>query len=178
MASTLLAGWLLLLPHDFEALGKNTIASALFAANLILMRGTGYFGPAEDLNPLLHLWSLGVEEQFYIFWPVLILLGTRLRGRPFPAIGIIGIASFAFNIWQTRQHPSANFYDPVSRFWELLLGAGLAHAEISNFHCPELGRKLHQYWDFWSSRSQLYLQATLFHIQVGGLFFRRQEQRR
>lgn len=134
MASILFAGWFLLLPREFETVGKNTLASALFAANLVLMRGVGYFEPSEDLNPLLHLWSLGVEEQFYIFWPILISLGVRFRLRPMTSIAAIAIASFAFNVWQTGQHPTANFYDPISRFWELLLGAALAQSRLSGFH--------------------------------------------
>lgn len=133
MAAVLFAGWFLLLPREFEAIGKNTLASAFFAANLVLMRGVGYFEPSEDLNPLLHLWSLGVEEQFYIFWPMLIFLGVRFKLRPLQSIVTIAIASFAFNLWQTGQHPTANFYDPISRFWELLLGAGLAQARLAGY---------------------------------------------
>jgi len=142
MAAVLFAGWFLLLPRDFEAIGKNTLASAFFAANLVLMRGVGYFEPSEDLNPLLHLWSLGVEEQFYIFWPLLIFLGVRFKLGRVPAIATIALVSFAFNLWQTGQHPTANFYDPISRFWELLLGAGLAQARLSGFRLSVIPSQL------------------------------------
>jgi len=142
MATVLFAGWFLLLPREFETIGKNILASAFFAANLVLMRGVGYFEPSEDLNPLLHLWSLGVEEQFYIFWPMLIFLGVRFKLSPMRSIATIALVSFAFNLWQTGQHPTANFYDPISRFWELLLGAGLAHSRLTGFRLSVISSQI------------------------------------
>jgi peptidoglycan/LPS O-acetylase OafA/YrhL len=122
---SLLAGWWLLLPADMVRLGKQLAASAAFVSNFYFWLQSGYFSPAASTFPLLHLWSLGVEEQFYIVWP-LILLG--LRKRPdwiIFAIALIGISSFCSNI-ALIDNPEADFYSPVTRAWELMLGASLA----------------------------------------------------
>src|ERR1700675_1487781 len=79
MLTCCLFGWLLLLPSELQSLGKSMSWSAPFLANLYFARNGGYFDKAADLNPLLHLWSLGVEEQFYIFWPVLLMLAVKRR---------------------------------------------------------------------------------------------------
>src|SRR5690606_33523639 len=80
LAACLAAGWWLLVPADYAALGRHAAASAGFLANLAFWLEADYFAPAADTLPLLHLWSLGVEEQFYLAWPLLLLLGLRLAG--------------------------------------------------------------------------------------------------
>ena len=78
MAATYLFGWLVLLPEDFSLLGKNIAAGVVFASNLFQLTQFGYFAPDAAENPLLHLWSLGIEEQFYIFWPpALLMIGWK-----------------------------------------------------------------------------------------------------
>jgi hypothetical protein len=77
LAVTLALGFWLLLPTQLVSLARNTIASALFSANLSLLSETGYFDIDASLKPLLHLWSLGVEEQFYLIWPVALWLTPR-----------------------------------------------------------------------------------------------------
>ena len=73
-------GWLMLTPEEYERLGKHTAGGVGFIANFMLLKEVGYFDPAADTKPLLHLWSLGIEEQFYIIWPVLLgLMMKRLR---------------------------------------------------------------------------------------------------
>ena len=126
LASALLVGWFGLLPDDFKQLGKETAAGAAFASNLLFWSQAGYFDVNATEKPLLHLWSLGVEEQFYIAWPVLLVLLYR-RNRHLPGIiAAILIASFAVNIMYVSRAPSSSFYLPTSRFWELLAGALLA----------------------------------------------------
>ena len=127
LGTCLIAGWFLLLPDDFKELGKESAASAAFAANLLFWSQSGYFDVSAAGKPLLHLWSLGVEEQFYIAWPLLLAWFYRRPARlPFVLLGLT-CASFALNIALMHEDPSASFYLPASRFWELLAGALLAY---------------------------------------------------
>jgi peptidoglycan/LPS O-acetylase OafA/YrhL len=117
-------GWHYFLPMELASLGKNILASALFSANLMLLSEVGYFDVAAHLKPLLHLWSLGIEEQFYLVWPL--LLWSLPRKRLLLATGIILSASFTLNIVMIAHHPSETFYLPFTRAWELMAGAALA----------------------------------------------------
>jgi peptidoglycan/LPS O-acetylase OafA/YrhL len=116
-------GWVVLLPDEYAQLGKHVAAGAGFVSNIALWREAGYFDSAAELKPLLHLWSLGVEEQYYLVWPLLLLLFRRRIGWMIVALGA---ASFALNIWMVGTHPTAAFYLPFTRFWELLVGSFLA----------------------------------------------------
>jgi peptidoglycan/LPS O-acetylase OafA/YrhL len=129
LAASLLYGAVALAPDAFRELGKQAAAAAVFSSNLLLERSrVGYFNPNEASNPLLHLWSLGVEEQFYIAWPIVLVL-TAGRARGFLlACAVLLLASFALNIALTQGDSRAAFYWPMPRFWELLLGSLLAYA--------------------------------------------------
>lgn len=125
-SATLAAGWCVLSSVEWKALGGDAAAGAAFVSNLRLWGEAGYFDRASASKPLLHLWSLGIEEQFYILWPLVVLLAAR-RKKVF-AILLPGltVASLAAGIWLTMQTPDAAFYLPYTRFWELLAGALLA----------------------------------------------------
>ena len=127
LATTYAVGWMVLLPRDFKLLGDNIAGGAGFVANFVQLRALGYFAPDASTNPLLHLWSLGIEEQYYIFWPLLLLL---LNGRRFrtAAICMIGIGSLAANIFLVTEHQAIAFYSPATRAWELLAGALLVRS--------------------------------------------------
>jgi peptidoglycan/LPS O-acetylase OafA/YrhL len=126
LAATLMLGSILLLPKEMEQLSSHVVAGALFAANFALWNEAGYFDVAAEMKPLLHLWSLGVEEQFYIVWPVVLAFLFRL-GRPLVlAIAIASAASFLLNVYFIADNATMAFYFPLTRFWELLLGAMLA----------------------------------------------------
>lgn len=127
LAACLAFGWLALLPDEYELLGKHTIANTAFIGNIVLWLEAGYFDSASDRKPLLHLWSLGIEEQFYAIWPVLLVLLWKRWWGLF-GIGLLALASFSLNVIFGRTHPDATFYLPVTRLWELLLGCLLACA--------------------------------------------------
>ena len=129
LVACLALGWLVLLPDEYTQLGKHVAAGAAFVSNVALWREAGYFDSAAELKPLLHLWSLGVEEQYYLVWPLLLLLFRRHMGWMIIALGA---ASFALNIWMVGTHPTAAFYLPFTRFWELLVGSYLAFASQKN----------------------------------------------
>lgn len=129
LAACLLFGYYVLLPDEFQTLGKHMAAAAGFAANLSFWRDSGYFATAADANPVLHLWSLGIEEQFYLAWPLFVLVLWKRRFNIIVIVGLLTLASFALNLALVTPKPTADFYFPLSRFWELGLGCLLAAAE-------------------------------------------------
>jgi peptidoglycan/LPS O-acetylase OafA/YrhL len=139
LAATALIGWYFLLPHEFRALGKHITAGAAYFINIALKKEAGYFDAAADEKPLLHLWSLAVEEQFYLVWPLLLLV---LRGRRqiLVVLLLITIASFASNLGATARNPASAFFLPQNRIWELSSGALLAFAAV--YACAEQRMRL------------------------------------
>jgi peptidoglycan/LPS O-acetylase OafA/YrhL len=127
LAASLLFGWFCLLGDEYETLGRETAAGVAFAANLLLWQESGYFDSAAALKPLLHLWSLGVEEQFYLVWPVIVVIAHRYRLNLLRIAALLATISLALNLLQTSSQPSTAFYLPHSRFWEFLCGAILAY---------------------------------------------------
>jgi peptidoglycan/LPS O-acetylase OafA/YrhL len=125
IAATLAIGWVVLFSSEYKNLGANAFAASIFASNIKLWREVGYFDTNAHYKALLHLWSLGVEEQFYMFWPILAVFVWR-RWNMALVILAIGIVSFCANIYLTYTDPIAAFYTPLARFWELMVGGGLA----------------------------------------------------
>ncbi len=124
VALSLIAGYWLLLPDDYENLGQSAVATLLFANNVLLTLTSGYWDLAATFKPLLHTWSLGVEEQFYIAYPLLALLVLRRRPRLFAPMLAGGIAiSLLLSVALSARQPDASFYLIHTRAWELLLGA-------------------------------------------------------
>lgn len=126
LIACLVGGWFFLLPDEYRQLGKHVAGGTTFISNILLWREAGYFDSSAESKPLLHLWSLAVEEQFYIFWPLILALIWKRRWN-FTLIVLLTIVFFAINIFYLKSDPTAAFYSPQSRFWELMVGSMLAY---------------------------------------------------
>lgn len=120
------AGWFTLLPEDYRQLAIHILGGAGFASNLLLWSESGYFDADAATKPLLHLWSLGLEEQFYIVWPLLLWAAYKLRANVLAVAVALAAASLALEALLIQHDATAAFYSPPARFWELLAGAMLA----------------------------------------------------
>lgn len=126
MACSLVFGWFALLADEYAQLGKHVASGATFVTNFILVDESGYFDNAAETKPMLHLWSLAVEEQFYIVWPFVLWLAWRLKFNLLAITILVAAISFYLNLRFAETHPTETFYWPVGRFWELLSGSILA----------------------------------------------------
>lgn len=123
--------WYFFYADEFINLGRHMISSAAFIQNWMLASESGYFDTSAEIKPFLHLWSLGVEEQFYIIWPLLLWGAWKLRLNLLKLTIICLAASFAWNIYELYVAQSTiAFYLPQVRFWELLIGAVLAYVHL------------------------------------------------
>ena len=138
------AGYWLFPPWQYEALAKSAAATALFVSNFWFLESTGgYFGNAAEFEPLLHTWSLAVEEQFYIFFPLLIwALAGRSRATLGGVVLMSVVLSFVASIYATTRFPEENFYLLPTRAWELGLGALLAIGPVPAIRSRVLGEVL------------------------------------
>lgn len=126
MFACLAFGWFALLEDEYKQLGKHVLAGAGFVSNFVLWGESGYFDNASDAKPLLHLWSLGIEEQFYIFWPLLVWFAWRSKlGLLLITVSVL-FGSFILNVNSIHADAVATFYSPLTRFWELSVGSLLA----------------------------------------------------
>lgn len=136
LISCLVFGWFVLFADEYKQLGKHTAAGAGFIQNFVLWRESGYFDNSAATKPLLHLWSLAIEEQFYFFWPLLLAFVWKRQWNFLRITAVIAAVSFAANIYLILSaHPTAAFYLPFSRFWELMVGGVLAYVVL---HRPQL----------------------------------------
>ncbi|VTU19080.1 acyltransferase family protein [Variovorax sp. PBL-E5] len=133
-------GWYALLPQEWEQLGKHVASGAGFVSNFAFWNEAGYFDNAAETKPLQHLWSLAIEEQFYIFWPLLLGLAWRRKWRVLGVVGTVAALSFLVNVGTIHGHRTAAFYSPLSRFWELMVGGMLAYMRLHKPAPPGLRR--------------------------------------
>jgi peptidoglycan/LPS O-acetylase OafA/YrhL len=125
--ATLAFGWYVLLHHEFAQLGKHVTAAATFVSNLVFWNESGYFDNDQTTKPLLHLWSLGVEEQFYLVWPLMLALCYRIRSGTLLFLVVTLAASFLYGLDATFKQPVEAYFSPVTRFWELASGGLVAY---------------------------------------------------
>jgi peptidoglycan/LPS O-acetylase OafA/YrhL len=126
LLAALVFGWFALFTDEYKALGKHTAGGAFFVSNFFFWREAGYWDVSAEVKPLLHLWSLGIEEQFYIILPFLLYFSWRKQWRILTVVLFLLVISFACNIHWYKKDPVMDFYAPYTRFWELLTGVGVS----------------------------------------------------
>lgn len=126
----LISGWFILLAEEYRFLGKHIASGAFYISNFILESESGYFDTEAELKPLLHLWSLSIEEQFYLVFPVLLILVFRLHLNPALIILLGLIFSFFLNISQIESNLTKVFFFPHTRAWELLIGSSVSYINL------------------------------------------------
>ena len=116
-----------MLPSEMKEFSQSLVAVSLFASNILFWQESGYFETAAEEKPLLHTWSLAVEEQYYLFFPLFLILFWRFgKKRVFWTIVIIATVSLILSEWGWRYRAAANFYLAPTRAWELLAGSLVA----------------------------------------------------
>jgi peptidoglycan/LPS O-acetylase OafA/YrhL len=171
LVAVVMIGWAVLVADEFRALQKHVLAAATFTSNVVLWQESGYFDAPADVKPLLHLWSLGIEEQFYLLWPAVLYIAWRRRWNLGTVIATIVALSFIANVRTVQMGlPAAAFFLPHNRLWQLLAGAWLAY--IAQFHRAEtdawLRRRLYAV-DGDPSNLLAWLGAALVVLAIVGL---------
>ncbi|WP_434672709.1 acyltransferase family protein [Pseudomonas sp. R1-15] len=130
LAATWSFGWFSLLADEYTQLGKHIAGGAAFVSNFVLWGEAGYFDNSAETKLLLHLWSLGIEEQFYLVWPLLAWGAWKARLNALVLIVLVGGISFVLNVMNVQTDPVGTFFSPQTRFWELLIGSSLAYVTL------------------------------------------------
>lgn len=129
-------GWWILLPSEFRMLGKHVAGASVFISNWQFWREIGYFDTDAALKPLLHLWSLAVEEQFYLLFPLMLIGTLRRRKSPLLPLAIVAGISFLAAWVRLADHKAWTYFNLLSRGWELLIGVAVAYGEIRGRFLP------------------------------------------
>jgi len=128
--STVMVAGLFLLVSDYKRIGWHVAASSAFLANFAFMQESGYFDNSPESKPLMHMWSLAVEEQFYIIWPIAIMLLGRALGFRL-VTGLMAGGSLVACLLLTPQDASAAYFLPWTRGWEMLVGVLIGGMELA-----------------------------------------------
>ena len=123
IVATLVIGYFLLLPFDFSQFGKSLQFTAVYLTNMVFARQQGYFDLSREVKPLLHTWSLSIEEQFYLFFPLLLVMLWRFRYRRWMVFGLLFVCSLAWKVWVIQQDHVSSFFSFPGRIWEFMIGA-------------------------------------------------------
>lgn len=119
--------WFMMMPYELKNFSQSLVAVVFFASNILFWQESNYFEPESDQKPFLHTWSLAVEEQFYIFFPLLIIVFWRFgKQKNLLLLTLIASVSLIFSDFQSKTDPQSNFYLTPSRVWELLFGSMVA----------------------------------------------------
>lgn len=132
--------WFWMTPKEWQVFSETIVAAGLFSSNIYFWTQSDYFAPAAELTPFLHMWSLAVEEQYYLFFPIFLALTWRFaRSYVYGLILLIGLISFALTEYGWRHSPVANFYLLPTRAWEIFTGSILAFHVLKNGVRPHNG---------------------------------------
>ncbi len=140
LSSSLVLGWFALFPDEFKQMGKHVFGGSAFFVNFMFWREDGYFDTAAELKPMLHLWSLGIEEQYYLLWPLFVILAWRGHINLALFLLLVGGASFALNLYRVGNASVEAFFLPHTRFWELMIGSSLAFLNSQVLDGPAFSR--------------------------------------
>lgn len=140
LLSCIIGGWFFLTADEYSLLGIHITGGAGFLSNFLLLNEAGYFDISGDQKPLLHLWSLGIEEQYYLIWPLILWIMWKLKSPFILGITVLLIISFILNIKEVNRNIEAAFFMPQTRFWEFLCGSLLAwiHTNDKQTETPAL----------------------------------------
>lgn len=134
LVACFLFGWIGLYSDEYQQLGKHIVGGSGFLSNFLLWQESGYFDNSAESKPLLHLWSLGIEEQFYIICPFLLWFCWKQRLSPLIPILFLFVISFVLNLIGIHKDSVGAFFSPQTRFWELLIGVVLAYQKLYGFN--------------------------------------------
>ena len=129
IAMSSIIGWYVLFADEYRNLGRHIVGGSGFISNLLYMREFEYFNKVAETKPLLHLWSLGVEGQFYLIWPIFLIVAWKKKINFLFLIVALAIVSFLISINLFKNDAKLIFYSPQTRFWELLIGALIAYCK-------------------------------------------------
>lgn len=139
-------------PSETQQIGKHIAASSVFASNIALWQEAGYFDASSDSKPLLHLWSLGIEEQFYLLWPLAAVLMFRWRQHASMIVLLAVVLSFVLNVFWVIPKAKGTFFLLPTRAWELLIGSLLVCLQRYGSGVPLLTAAAHRVSTTWVGR--------------------------
>lgn len=145
LCTTLVFGWFVLLSDEYLLLSKHTLAGTLFFSNFQLLGESGYFDKSSDTKLLLHLWSLAIEEQFYIVWPILVYFVWRMRLNFQKVIFGLVVVSFLVCLFISYRDTTQAFYLPYTRFWELAFGGFLSTLDLKVYKKCQYYTRFHTF---------------------------------
>ncbi len=160
LLASLIIGWLILFPDEYKQLGHHVSHATVFIQNFTLIKELGYFDVSSHYKPLLHLWTLSIEEQYYLVWPAILVLIFKLKLNTFKILIAIILMSFLANIYFVSDYQDEVFFHSITRFWELGFGSLLAiylfDKNINSKYIFILGLTLILFSAFWINNESLY----------------------